>query len=743
MKRWIFLTIVFLAFSPLQAQQTLKGRVVEQMPREEKEGHDHAKLAPLPGVNLFWLGTTIGTSTDQDGYFELKKPDEAENLVVKYVGYRSDTLLIKNQQEIEILLKDLNTLEGITITFREKSISLDPMNPLNAHTMNEDELYKAACCNLSESFETNPSIDVSYSDGVTGSKQIEMLGLAGIYSQITVENMPIIRGLATIEGLTYIPGTWMNSIQVTKGAGSVVNGYESITGQINAELRKPTDKEKLFANIYLNESGRTELNLNLASKVNENVYTSLLLHSAVRPFAIDRNEDTFLDNPTGENLMLMNRWRFQGKSGWEGQFGFKALRFNNDAGQLQDIADETSDQLYRVSMQTDRLEIWGKAGYVFPGRPYQSLGLQVSSSVHDHQTNFGLNRYQGAENSLYANLIFQSIIGNTAHQYKAGLSFMADNYDESLNATSYDRTEKVPGAFVEYTNQSSEKMTMVAGLRADYHNLYGLFFSPRLHTRLALSDQTTLRASAGRGLRVANILSENLGLLISARTPTIYSTNSTGAYGLNPEIAWNSGLNLTHEFTLNFRTGSVALDFYRTWFSDQVVVDRETTADQVLFYNLEGTSFSNSLQAEVNYELLKFLDLRAAYRWYDVQTTYQEKTLSRPLMANHRAFMNLAYEGLKSWNFDYTLQWIGAKRLPAAGVDFTNFSPDFTLMNAQVTKTFGNLDVYLGMENILDFRQNNPIQGAEDPFGANFESANVWGPIFGRMTYLGARFKML
>lgn len=743
LKAVIFLVSIFVLPVSLLYGQTLKGRVVEQVHVHQQ--HDDVHHVPLMGVNLYWSGTTIGTSTDSLGLFELKKIPDVNQLVVQYVGYETDTLLIGDQQEIELSLSQGHTLEEVTITFREKSISLDPLNPLNTHTMNEDELFKAACCNLSESFETNPSIDVSFTDAVTGSRQIQMLGLAGIYSMITVENMPMVRGLASIDGLTYIPGTWMQSIQVTKGTGSVANGYESITGQINAELKKPVGKEpeKLFANLYLNESGRTELNLNLSGQVSDKLSSGLLLHSAVRPFAIDRNEDTFMDNPTGENLMIMNRWQFNSKQ-WEAQVGIKGIRINHQAGQLEsEVEKDSQTKPYEVDLGTDRLELWGKMGYVFPEKPYQSIGLQVSGIYHDHDATFGLNQYHGQEKAFYTNLIFQSIIGTSAHQYKIGLSYLTDDYDEIFNDQIFNRTEHVPGAFLEYTYKYFEHLTVVGGIRADYHNLYGLFFTPRLHARYGIDEKSTMRLSLGRGLRVANIFSENLGMMISARSPEIIRTNPEGAYGLNPEIAWNGGLNFTREFMINYREGSFSLDFYRTQFRQQVVVDREIARDKILFYNLEGKSFSNSFQTEVNYELIKLLDMRLAYRWYDVRTTFNDQLMKAPLVASHRAFLNLAYEGLRTWNFDYTFQWTGAKRIPgSAAVDMSNYSPDFTLMNAQITKTLGNLEVYLGVENLLDFRQDNPIMGAENPFSEDFDSAMIWGPVFGRMTYLGARFKL-
>ncbi|MFW5761279.1 MAG: TonB-dependent receptor, partial [Cyclobacteriaceae bacterium] len=431
------LTIGFVLVLSQTFAQTLSGKVFEE--NGEKA---------LIGVNLYWKNTSKGTVTDTTGFFQLPKISSTNKLVVSYVGYDPVILTVpEDQNYLELTLDQTKTLDEISIVFREKSTVLNTIDPINSHTMTEKELFKAACCNLSESFETNPSVDVAFTDAVTGTKQIEMLGLAGPYTQITVENMPMVRGLATVEGLTYLPGTWMNSIQVTKGSGSVLNGYESIAGQINVEMRKPEDKEILYANAYLNEGGRTEMNLVLNGKIDDEISTGLLLHGAIRPFAMDRNQDTFMDMPTGSNFIGINRWHYQ-KRGFEAQIGIKGLYFDNDAGQFEE-AVENPAQLYTVGMQTKRAEIWGKTGYVFPEKPYQSFGWQWSGTFQDQDYTFGNRFYNGNEKAFYSNLIFQSILGNTNHVYKLGFSYLYDEFDESLDGQDYDRRESVPGLFAE------------------------------------------------------------------------------------------------------------------------------------------------------------------------------------------------------------------------------------------------------------------------------------------------------
>ena len=565
---------------------------------------------------------------------------------------------------------------------------------------------------------------------------------------ISQENMPAVRGLAAVTGLTYIPGSWIHSIQITKGSGSVVNGYESMAGQINVELRKPS-KERVYLNGYYNQAGRQEFNLILANDQLTNIWGSaLLVHGSRRVNEIDNNDDGFMDMPRMQDILVMNRWSFNNQKGWMGQFGAKGVYKDSWAGQMGHDFDiePTLQSSYGVHLNTRRIEGFAKTGYVFSNKKYKSLGFQNQYVYHEQDALFGVRRYGGSERTFYSNLIYQSIIGNKDHQFKTGLSFMYDDFRESLGETGFERTEIVPGAFFEYTFTRGDIFNVVAGIRADDHNLYGPFVTPRLHMRYAFSEKTVLRASGGRGQRVANIFAENLGYFASSRAININrDPNINTAYGLDPEISWNMGLSLTHNFRLNYHDGSIAVDFFRTQFENQTVADVDYSPNFVVFYSSEAESYSNSFQAQIDYELFKRFDVRMAYRWLDVKREYLTGLLTKPLQAEHRAFVNLAYETRNEWIFDYTLQWQGSKRIPYTASSPEPYilperSPDFYLMSGQITKNFGKVfAAYIGMENILNFRQPDPILSAETPYGANFDSSLVWGPIFGRTTYVGFR----
>jgi outer membrane receptor for ferrienterochelin and colicins len=721
----------------------IKGVVLE----EDKKG----SFKPLPGASVIWLGTNKGTFTDSSGIFFIQHDDNLDRLIISYTGCTPDTITITDTRELKIILASGKQLSEVKIYAKQRSTYLPALSPIRTQVMTERELFKAACCNLSESFETNPSVDVSYNDAVTGSKQIQLLGLSGNYTQLTVENLPGPRGIATPLGLNSIAGAWVESIQLNKGVGSVANGFESIAGQINIELKKPEKAERFYENMYINSMGKADFNLNLTQKIGRKWSTGLLLHDdLLYNKTIDFNKDGFLDLPIGNLFSAMNRWKYDDGKGFLTQFGFKFLSDSKTGGET--MYDPDNDKFttnhYGLGIGIKRYEGFAKIGYVFPQKKYKSVGLQFSAFDHRQDSYFGLTAYNARQNNFYANLIYQSIIGSSVHKFRTGLNFVTDKYNEDFKSINFKRTETVPGAFFEYTFTPVEKFNIVAGLRADHNSLFGWFATPRLHIRYEPVKGTTVRLSAGRGQRTANIFAENMAVFVSARQVIIVSSSVGNAYGLSPEVAWNKGVSIDQKFKLFKRDGSFSIDFFRNDFDDQVVVDLEDVR-QVKFYNLQGKSFSNSLQVELNVEPVRKLEMRFAYRFFDVKTTYNNVILQKPFTAKHRAFANLGYE-IKGWKFDYTVNYNGSKRIPSTlenPVQYqrNNISPSYVLMNAQVSKTFGKkhpFEMYIGGENLSNYFQKDPIIAADQPFSNYFDAALVWGPVSGRLIYTGIRYKI-
>ncbi len=709
------------------------------------------KFEPMPNASVYWLGTGKGVVTDSLGVFEINTDTSTQKLVISYTGFKADTLTVVHANDLKVIMASRGQLNEVTIFSRQLGSFIPYLNPIRTQVMTGTELLKAACCNLSESFETNPSVDVSYNDAVTGSKQIQMLGLSGNYTQLTVENLPGPRGLATPLGLNSIAGPWIESIQLTKGTGSVANGFESIAGQINVELKKPESAEKLLGNIYVNDQGKTDLNLNVATKLNEKWATALLLHDNFMNNALDMNMDGFKDMPTGNTFSLVNRYKYDNSNGVLAQFGVKVLNDKKLGGEtsFNENSDKYTQNRYGLAINTQRYELFGKMGYVFPQQKYKSIGLQFNASDYQQASYFGTTNYNAKQQSFYTNLIYQSIINSTIHKFRTGFSFQYDKYNEDYNLKSYARKEIVPGTFFEYTYTPNDKWSMVAGIRGDNNNLYGSFITPRLNIRFEPITGTVFRFSAGKGQRTANIFAENNSLFVSQRSLMIMGQNKNGAYSLNPEISWNKGISLDQKFNLFNNPATLSLDYFRNDFVNQVVIDLES-AKKIHIYNLAGKSYSNSFQAEVNMTPVTKLDLRIAYRYFDVKQTYSGSLLDRPFIAKHRAFLSVDYATSNDWKFNYTVTFNGKKRIVNPYESYVSFipptsSPSYYLMNAQVSKSFGinnPMDIYVGVENISNFFQQNTIISADDPFGPNFDASMIWGPVTGRMLYLGWRIKI-
>jgi len=719
----------------------VRGIVIEEV---------NGEANPLAGATISVLGSSQTVATNSHGEFILPN-NPGTQLVISYSGLKTDTISLNGLNDIEIRLAKKSDLANVVVTTsaRKRTTFVDNYNPFRTSIITKKELLKAACCNLSESFETNPSVDVSYNDAATGSKQIQLLGLAGNYTQLTVENLPGPRGLATPLGLNSIAGPWIESMQLIKGTGSVVNGFESIAGQINIELKKPHEAEQLYLNGYINNMGKTDFNLNLAHRINNKWSTGLLLHDDFLYNKTDFNKDGFRDLPTGNQFSGVNSWQYIGENGLMSEFGVKMLKDSRTGGEVAYSAanDKFTTNHYGLGIETKRYEAFAKIGYVFPDKMYKSIGFQVSAFDHDQDSYFGLKTYNANQKNFYSNLIYQTQIKSEANQLKAGLSFLHDDYNEQLNTANYKRTETTPGGFAEYTFKYKTKLDVVAGIRADHNSLFGWFATPRLNIRYEPLNGTVLRLSAGRGQRTANIFAENIGVLVSSRNLIINNNGDNAkAYGLQPEVAWNKGISVDQKFRLFHKEASLGVDFYRNDFKNQVVVDLEN-AREASFYNLQGKSYSNSLQAELSFTPATKFDVRLAYRLFDVKTTYGNELLQKPLISSNRAFANLAYD-LKGWKFDYTITYNGKKRIPStdanpAAYKLSNYSPSYVLMNAQVSKSFGKkklFDAYIGGENLTNYLQKNAILAADQPFSPYFDASLIWGPVTGRNLYAGFRF---
>lgn len=722
MKNQILTGFLFMLTTLVNAQ--MKGIVM---------GMTGVKREPIIGAKLKLLGSREGTQTGEDGKFELVLPKQLpDTLVISAVGFAPDTVIVNRSDRfisLDITLFAEKLLPEIVIEMRRKTHAISRLKTLQVEELTSGELRKAACCNLSESFETNASVDVNITDAVSGAKKIQMMGIDGVYTQIQMENIPYLRGLESSFGLNSISGTWIESIQITKGTGNVVNGYESMAGLVNLELKKPTEMERFYANAYANIFGRVEANFNAGHILNERWSTGWLAHTSGMFGDMDNNGDGFRDIPMGNNLAFLNRWSYQGKK-MESQFGFNTYLDRKYGGQVG--YDRKLDEgKYGVEIDSRHIDVFAKTGF-FMKKPYNSIGVVYNFKYQTFDAKFGIRNFKGEEKRGYVNAIFDGILGTTDHKIKVGLSNVYVDILQHMDSLSSDRVEFVPGTFAEYA-YTGMRMSAVLGARVDYHNLFGFQFSPRLHTKYTLTEYTDLRFTAGKGWRVPNYMIDNISLLASSREWIMLNE-------LKPEISWNMGGSIVQELTLFKQKGSWSADFYHTLFENQLIVDRE--GGLTMFSNQEGGSYSNAFQTELTISPKRNWELRFAYKFLDVKAKYGGMIQQQVMIPRHRGFFNTGYiTRNKRWEYDLTVSVFGESRLPGISpTDGVYYSEVYPMVNAQITHVFKKWDFYLGGENLTNYKQKDPIIDAANPFGSKFDATEIWGPVMGINVYAGVRY---
>ena len=776
--KWIILVVLILL--PMVAEAHAWGTVLDD------------KGEPLVGANVYWAGTTVGVATDLDGRFQLEPVKSTNLLVTSFMGFHNDTTEVTSHSELTIVLVSDLLLEEVDIVERKMAVLRSRISPLTTETLTGEALCMAACCNLSESFETSASVDVAYSDAATGAKQIRLLGLSGTYVQLLTENTPNIRGLAQSFGMEYIPGPWMEAIQVSKGTSSVRNGYEAIAGQINVEYLKPQTQDPIALNAMISTETHAEVNASGGWDLNDKVSTGILFHAQNMSLELDHNHDGFLDMPKNTNFNLLNRWYV--KTGdYTGQFLVRGLYDRRQGGQTQEAAhSEYFAKPYHIDLNTWRVDGFMKNGYVFDADLGTSIGIIASASYHNQQNTYGPRLWNAAQTNAYLNAIFQTSFDDSAtdlwddhhHNLSTGLSLNYDGYTEELslpqginkNTYLFDLWEVTPGIFAEYTYTYKDKVTLLLGIREDYSTRYGFFTTPRMNLRYAPFEWWTLRGSVGLGYRSPNAIADNAAYLASNR---MYYFD---AAQLTQERSMNTGLSMVFYIPVGNQELQLSGEYYYTKFFDGMIVDMDRDLHGVTLYNMHDVDgaqyFSHNWQVEATMEILRGWTMTAACRYTDVkQTTFNTvanewQLRDKPLQNKFKGIITTSYQTpLKTWQFDLTAQFNGEGRMPDGFVVPTGSKQYFTdeygqiyhkwypQLLGQVTKFFRTWSIYLGAENMTNFTQDNPIVGERlsgdkamrqeakgagfvNPYSANYDASMIWAPIHGWKLYVGFRWAL-
>jgi len=738
MKKYLF--FVGLLFPYVLFSQSIKGIVTD------------VNNQPLFGANVFWANSNSGTIADGDGEFELKMIATSPKLLVaSYVGHTSDTLEITNQNHVVFKLKESHALDEVVLRTKQEGVVISNLNPIKTEHITQAELGKAACCDLAGCFETQSSVQPQTTNVITNSKELRILGLSGVYNQVLVDGFPMIQGLSYTYGISSIPGSLVDNIYISKGANSVLQGYESISGQINVETKVPDNTDKLFLNVYMNSFWEKHLNANYAVKKGK--WSNLTTVHTVQPASeFDKDDDTFLDLPKLTRYMVSNKLKYgtENNWGWNSMIGLRFVNEQRIGGQTNFNADtdKGSDEVYGQTVNFNQPEIWTKTGYRLND---QNNVVFYASGFHQNQKSyFGTVKYDAKQTNFYGNLQYEYSYGESS--LKTGLSFRHLNLDEDIAFTSnildrtyggkYFREENIAGVFAENTlNLLDDKLTWIAGVRLDHHSEFGLEFTPRTLLKYDVMPNTVVRANIGTGWRTANLFSENIGLLVSSRDIVFKEA-------LKPEKALNTGINITQKFNSEHVTGVFSADYYRTDFQNQIFPDFDTDPTKVIIENFEAESVSNTFQAEIFLHFWEQLEFKTGYSFLDVYRKVDgEKTLL-PFNPRHKVVTTLGYSPRSdTYRVDMNIHWFGQQRLPdtqSNPVEFQrpDYSEEYMLFNAQFTYNLKQFEFYAGVENMFDFRQDRPIIGWQDPFGPYFDTSSVWGPTRGRELYLGVRFSI-
>lgn len=739
-KKLLLAIILILCSLDISIGQSLTGIV---------KGDGGKKTEPLDGAVLRWINTKIGTATEEDGTFDLSKEGITDlRVIVSYIGFKKDTINTEGKEYLEIILLQNASTETIEVEDKQSSTFISNDNA-KTEVITSQELVKDACCDLSGCFGKNSSVEVAVTDIITDSKELKILGLEGVYTQILVDNMPMMNGLNVKYGVSSFPGTSIDRITISKGSNSVLQGYESISGIMNVLLKNYDTSDRFLVNGFMNSMLEKQLNLNLTNGLNENVNTILTLNTAQKSIRSDENNDGFLDNPLITRYTLFNKWNFNDAKN-NSQINVAGRYWNEERvggqdGYNSDI-NAGSDQIYGQSAKINSVD--GYFNYSKTIDATRGLKLYLNANYYDQNSYYGITKYDASQSNFVA-MGFYEFEAFDQIVFKTGASYKYLNIDENisfLDTTSktyqgdYLQLQSIPGIFAEKSmSLFDDKANLMTGVRLDYHNEYGLIFTPRVLLRYQPEDELVFRVSAGTGFRTANIFSDNSNLLASSRNIII-------AEEIDPERVFNFGTDILYYFNFGEIAGSLNLDYYRTIFSNKIIPDYNINPSEVVFANLNGMAFSNVFQSEANINLYRYLDVKLAYKLIDLQYENNGVLYQQPFNSTHRFFSSFSYT-TDSWSISSGLQWFGVQQLPSTATNPILYqrpseSESYTMVNAQFNKFFDYFEVYAGVENILNFTQDFPIIAAEDPFGPYFDTSYIWGPTSGREFYFGFRYSI-
>lgn len=707
----------------------------------------------LDGAVVKWIGTRKGTLTENGGKFCIDAEKISDlRLVVMFTGYKTDTVSVGDKNFIEVVLQNNASTKTIVVE-GQVSTSFISNDEAKTEVITQMELKKDACCDLSGCFGKNASVDVAVTDILTNTKELKVLGLEGSYTQILIDNLPVMNGLVTKFGVTSIPGSLINKITISKGSNSVIQGYESISGIMNVLLKDYSTSEKVFVNGFMNSAFEPQFNLNAATKLNK--WNTLFAFQTVQESKrIDANNDGFLDMPLTRRYMLYNKWNYgslEKNDKTTAIIGVKYLDERRTGGQknFDYNHDLGSNTIYGQTVNLQNGDAYIRLSHSYEDE--KQLKVFVSGGFFDQLSYFGTTRYNGKQRNFNVNTLYEFPVYKKSY-LRFGASYKYENITEDINFTSpvispvkktydgnYDKLESVPGIYTEGSFEFKKlNLSVIGGLRADYHNEHNTILTPRFLVRYQMSHNTVVRVSFGTGFRTVNPFSEYPSFLASGK-------DIKGVRDVKPEKTINYGIDLLQYFVIGGASGNINIDFYKTIFNNKVIAECDAMPYMYMFTNFDDAG-SNVFQVESSINFMQHLDFKLAYKFIDLYYFKKGVRLEQPFNSKHRILSGITYTAPgNSWIVNLTMQWFGKQSLPSTASYPVEYqrpteSDAYTLMNVQLTKNFKYFETYIGVENVFDYTQGNPIISAGNPFDRNFDTSFIWGPTRGRDFYLGFRY---
>jgi outer membrane receptor for ferrienterochelin and colicins len=744
MKKIIFLIVLVITAGIITAQTNSEVKTVSGVIYGAAgEGRE-----TLDGAVVKWINTKKGTLTDAKGKFEISTEGISDfRLLIYYIGYAKDTVDVQGKEFVEVTMKSNFTTQQIVVQDEMKS-SFISNDKTKTEVITGTELKKAACCDLSGMFGKNASVDVAVTDILTNTKELKLLGLEGAYTQVLIDNLPIMSGLVTKYGVTSIPGTLINKITFSKGSNSVLQGYESISGIMNVLLKDYTNSDRFLLNGFVNNALENQINLNGTAKMDK-WSTIGAFQTVQKSLKMDENGDSFLDAPQTTRYMLYNKWKYgiAGEDKTNAIIGVKYLDERRIGGQknFEYDTDRGSNKIYGQTVDIQQGDVYSRVSRE-TGKNSQ-LKMFLAGSFFNQASYYGVTEYNAKQRNFYVNAIYDFPLGKN-NSVRTGGSYKYENINEDIKflentnnktyAGNYEKLESVPGVFAETSLDFPVINTsFIAGVRFDYHNKYNLITTPRFLIRHQLTKETVVRVSAGTGFRTINLFGEYSNLLASGK-------NIITPSELEPEKMINYGIDVLQNLDFGSVSGNITLDFYRTDFSNKIQNDYEKNYLAVTFLN-NNASASNVFQVETNLTFFRDFDFKLGYKLIDLYYIENGNKVEQPFNAKNRVVSSLGYSTPdRNWNANFSVQWFGTQRLPSTAGYPAEYqrpleSDPYTIINGQVTKNFKNFELYGGVENLLDFTQPNPIISADNPFSPYFDTSYIWGPTLGRTFYMGFR----